>query len=136
MRLMSFKDYDSGFYIFERFNQFILIRMYGNFDVIVATWAITKNSGFVSNNIYLIENAYSKEQKIRKLDNREVISLREFDEIFLFHFKNKKLGKSNFIDLYFVENGLSKDEIFEFATKCFTDLHTFLNIVYGNGNIK
>lgn len=136
MRLMSFDNYDSGFYIFERFNQFILIRIYDNFDVLVAVWAKTENSSFVSSNIYLIENAYSKEQKIRKLNSIEIAPLKEFDEVFLFRFKNKKLGESNFTDLYFVENGLSMDEVFKFATKCFTDLHTFLSTVYGNGNIR
>lgn len=128
-RLLSLGEYNYEHSLFEEFNHFIVVRVNKNFDVIISFWSGSNNSAWVSNYIYIIDEVFFENSRPRMVGKLELITSKTF---YLTTFYNIKQNKDCLFSSYFCSNINSIKEIITSITKCFTDLHSFLDVVYGN----
>lgn len=128
-RLLSLGEYNYEHSLFEEFNHFIAVRVNRNFDVIISFWSGSNNSAWVSNYIYIIDEVFFENSRPRMVGKLELITSKMFYQT---TFYNIKQNEDCLFSSYFCSNMNSIKEIITSITKCFTDLHSFLDVVYGN----
>jgi hypothetical protein len=135
---MSLDEYNSNNCIFEKFKQLIIIKVYINFDINLkiiyySCYNKQKFEDYIFSWSFTNINLFKQVKQENIHSNYDIISKDYLYDIEL-HISKKP---QPFFMLYFGVEEKKKNltEIFESTMKCFTDLHTFLNVIYGNGDL-
>ncbi len=128
-RLLSLEEYNYEHSLFEEFNHFIVVRVDRNFDVKINFWSSSSSSAWVSSYVYILDEVFFDNSRPIRAGKLELITSKMF---YLTTFYNIKQNEDCLFSSYFCSNINSIKEIITSITKCFTDLHSFLDVVYGN----
>ena len=128
-RLLSLEEYNYEHSLFEEFKHFIVVRVDRNFDVIISFWSGSNKSAWVSNYVYILDEVFLENSRPRSAGKLELVTSKMF---YLTTFYNIKQNEDCLFSSYFCSNINSIKEIITSITKCFTDLYSFLGVVYGN----